>query len=64
MKTAEFREMSAPDLDNKLAGLKEDLFNLRFKMATGHGENQMKLHEIKKSIARIKTIQRKRELNA
>ena len=51
-------------LDNKLAGLKEELFNLRFQMATGQCENPMKIHEIKKSIARIKTIQRQRELNA
>lgn len=64
MKTAEIREMSAAELDNKLAGLKEELFNLRFQMATGQCENQMKIHEIKKSIARIKTIQRQRELNA
>ena len=67
MKTAEIREMSAAELDNKLAGLKEELFNLRFQMATGQCENPMKIHEIKKSIARIariKTIQRQRELNA
>ena len=64
MKTAEIREMSAAELDNKLAGLKEELFNLRFQMATGQCENRMKIHEIKKSIARIKTIQRQRELNA
>ena len=64
MKTAEIREMSAAELDNKLAGLKEELFNLRFQMATGQCENPMIIHEIKKSIARIKTIQRQRELNA
>lgn len=64
MKTAEIREMSAAELDNKLAGLKEELFNLRFQMATGQCENPMKIHEIKKSIARLKTIQRQRELNA
>ena len=64
MKTAEIREMSAAELDNKLAGLKEELFNLRFQMATGQCEHRMKMHEIKKPIARIKTIQRQRELNA
>ena len=64
MKTAELREMSAAELDNKLAGLKEELFNLRFQRATGQCECPMKIHEIKKSIARIKTIQRQRELNA
>ena len=48
MKTAEIREMSAAELDNKLAGLKEELFNLRFQMATGQCENPMKIHEILK----------------
>lgn len=64
MKTAEIKELSAVELDTKLAGLKEELFNLRFQMATGQCENPMKVREIKKSIARIKTIQRQRELNA
>ena len=61
---AVIREMSASELDSKLAGLKEELFNLRFQMATGQCENPMKIREVKKSIARIKTIQRQRELNA
>ena len=56
MKTIEIREMSAAELDNKLAVLKEELFNLRFQMATGQCENPMKIREVKKSIARIKTI--------
>ena len=64
MKINEIRDLSAADLDKKLAELKEELFNLRFQMATGQCENPMKIHEIKKSIARIKTIQRQRELNA
>lgn len=64
MKTIEIHEMSAAELDNKLAVLKEELFNLRFQMATGQCENPMKIREVKKSIARIKTIQRERELQA
>ena len=64
MKTTEIREMSAAELDTKLAALKEELFNLRFQMATGQCENPMKVHEVKKSIAQIKTIQRERELKA
>lgn len=51
MKTTEIREMSASELDSKLAGLKEELFNLRFQMATGQCENPMKIREVKKSIA-------------
>ena len=64
MKTTEIRELSAAELDTKIAELKDQLFNLRFQMATGQCENPMKVHEIKKDIARIKTIQRERELKA
>ena len=64
MKTKEIREMSGSDLDAKLAGLKDVLFNLRFQMATGQLENPMKIREVKKSIAQIKTIQREREINS
>ena len=64
MKTTEIRELSAAELDPKLADLKEQLFNLRFQMATGQCENPMKIRDVKKSIARIKTIQRERELKA
>ena len=64
MKTNEIREMSVEELETKLAGLKDELFNLRFQMATGQCENPMKIRDVKKSIARIKTIQRERELKA
>lgn len=64
MKTTEIRELSAAELDTKLADLKEELFNLRFQIATGQCENPMKIRDVKKSIARIKTIQRERELKA
>lgn len=64
MKTTEIRELSAAELDTKLADLKEELFNLRFQMATGQCDNPMKIRDVKKSIARIKTIQRERELKA
>ncbi len=64
MKTTEIREMSVAELDTKLAGLKDELFNLRFQLATGQLENPMKIKEVKKSIAQIKTIQREREINS
>ncbi len=64
MKTNELINLSAAELDAKIADLKEELFNLRFQMATGQCENPTKVREVKKSIARIKTIQRQRELNA
>ena len=64
MKINAIRDLSAADLDKKLAELKEELFNLRFQMATGQCENPTKIREVKKSIARIKTVQRQNEINA
>jgi len=57
MKPAEIRDLSKDEQAEKLKSLKEELFNLRFQHATGQLENPMRLREIKKSIARIKTIQ-------
>jgi large subunit ribosomal protein L29 len=51
-------------LDQKVAGLKEELFNLRFQIATGQLENPMRIREVKKAIARIKTVQRETEIKA
>ncbi|VBB04844.1 ribosomal protein l29 signature [Lucifera butyrica] len=64
MKVKDVRELSAAELEQKVAGLKDELFNLRFQLATGQLENPMRIREVKKSIARIKTIQRERELKA
>lgn len=64
MKVKEIRDMSVNELDQKLVGLKDELFNLRFQHATGQLENPMRIKEVKKSIARIKTIQREREIKA
>lgn len=64
MKVNEIREMNAEELNQKLASLKEELFNLRFQLATGQLENPMRIKEVKKTIARIKTIQRENELKA
>ena len=64
MKVNEIREMSVGEMDQKVASLKEELFNLRFQHATGQLENPMRIREVKKTIARIKTVQRQQELNA
>lgn len=64
MKVKDIRDMSAGELEQKLVGLKDELFNLRFQHATGQLENPMRIKEVKKTIARIKTIQRERELQA
>ncbi len=64
MKIKEIRDMSDAELDGKLKDLKEELFNLRFQAATGQLENPMRIPEVRKDIARIKTISRERELQA
>ncbi len=64
MKIKEIRDMSDAELDGKLKDLKEELFNLRFQAATGQLENPMRIPEVRKDIARIKTIARERELQA
>lgn len=64
MKVNEIRNLSAAEMDDKVAGLKEELFNLRFQLATGQLENPARIREVKKTIARIKTVQREAELNA
>ncbi len=64
MKANDIRDMSAAELDQKLNKLKEELFNLRFQHATGQLDNPMRIPAVKKTIARIKTVQRQRELKA
>lgn len=64
MKSSKFREMSNDELNNSLTELKSELFNLRFRLATGQLENPMRIREVKKDIARVKTILRERELKA
>lgn len=64
MKAKDVREMSPGELEQKLSGLKDELFNLRFQLATGQLENPMRIKEVKKTIARVKTIQREQELNS
>lgn len=64
MELNEIREMSDKELNAELIKLKKDLFNLRFQHVTGQLENPVKLREIKKDIARVKTIIREKELTA
>lgn len=60
----ELRKLSDADLVKKLRELKEELFNIRFQNATGQLENASRIQAVKRSIARVKTIQRQRELEA
>ena len=64
MKVNDIRNLSAAEMDQQISTLKEELFNLRFQHATGQLENPMRIREVKKTIARIKTVQREAELKA
>ena len=64
MKIQEIKGMTNDELVAKLDSLKEELFNLRFRHATGQLENPNVLNSVKKDIARVKTILRERELKA
>ena len=58
MKVNEIRNLSTAELNEKIVSLREELFNLRFQLATGQLENPMRIREVRKTIARIKTVQR------
>lgn len=62
MKVKELRDLTDAELDKKLTDSKDELFKLRFQMATGQLDNPMKLQEVRRKIARVKTIIREREL--
>ncbi|MDQ0508830.1 50S ribosomal protein L29 [Aedoeadaptatus ivorii] len=63
MKSNDIRKLSSEELNNKVSELKNELFNLRFQLATGQLDNPSTIKNVKKDIARVKTIQRERELN-
>ena len=62
MKINKVREMSSEELVKELDELKKELFKLRFSLATNGLDNPLKIKEVKKDIAKIKTILREREL--
>ena len=62
MNAKEIRELNISELNEKLAKLKEELFNLRFQLAINQLENPMRITAVKKDIARIKTIIRETEI--
>ena len=63
MNIKEIRDMSNEELNKEVVSLKEELFNLRFQQATGQLENPARMREVKKTIARIKTVITERELS-
>lgn len=56
MKAQDVRDMSVDQLNDKLVDLKKEQFNLRFQRATGQLENTARVREVRKDIARVKTI--------
>ena len=63
MKINELNELTTAEMLEKEKQFKEELFNLRIQLATGQLENTARLKEVRKSIARIKTVLRQKELN-
>lgn len=64
MRAEKYRDLTDDELIEKLKGAKEELFNLRFQLATGQLDNPKRIKEVKKDIARIQTVRREREIEA
>ena len=64
MRSKEVKEMTNEELTSKLAELKSELFNLRFRLASGQLDNPVSIRNCKRDIARVNTEIRARELNA
>jgi large subunit ribosomal protein L29 len=62
-KSSELRDLPVEELTRQLTETKEELFNLRFQNATGQLDNYKRLGELRKHVARLKTILREQELN-
>ncbi len=62
MKMNDIREMTAEELNRKVDDLKGELFNLRFRLATGQLDNPMVIKDVRRNIAQVKTIIREREI--
>lgn len=62
MKTSEIRELTNEDIIKKIEECKEELFNLRFSQATGNLEKPSRINELRKTVARMKTVLKEREL--
>jgi large subunit ribosomal protein L29 len=64
MKAADLRDLSYDQLAEKLAEAKEELFNLRFQMATNQLDNSARLGQVRREIARVATVMREQEIEA
>ena len=63
MKIKEVQDLNEQELEEKVKELKEELFNLRFQQATGQLDNVMRIKEVRRDIARVKTVLRERALS-
>jgi large subunit ribosomal protein L29 len=61
MKVSEIRELTLDELRQRERDSAEELFNLKFQLATGQLENKMRISQMKKELARIKTIMREKQ---
>ena len=64
MKAEDVRGLTADQLKDKLADLKKEQFNLRFQGATGQLENVARVREVRRDIARVRTLQRQKTLKS
>lgn len=64
VKAAELRDLPVEELEQRLGETQEELFNLRFQNATGQLDNYKRLAQLRKDVARIRTILRAREIEA
>jgi large subunit ribosomal protein L29 len=64
MKAVDLRELDAAELAEKLDEAKEELFNLRFQMATNQLDNTARLRQVRREVARISTVMREQEIAA
>jgi len=64
MKASEFRDLSLDQLDDQLVKLKREQFNLRFQAASGQLENTSRVRQVRRDIARVKTIARDKRVGS
>lgn len=64
VKGKDARDLGNEEIKSKLASLKDELFNLRFQLATNQLDNPLRIREVRRDIARLKTVMRERELAA
>lgn len=63
MKASEIRNMTNEEIDSNVAKLKEELFNLRFQLAVGQLTNTARIKQVKKAIAKLRTVQSEKAHN-